>query len=162
MVSFEKVDKDSLTELAAMADEVWHEFFPRIITMGQIDYMVEKFQSRGAMEKQIDDGYSYYFIMDDGRKVGYTGIQPKDGKLFLSKLYIMKPYRKKGYAGKAFVFLADFCRENGLKSIWLTVNRHNDDAVGVYKKKGFTVIREQKADIGNGYVMDDYVMELKV
>lgn len=162
MVAFEKVDKDSLPVLAAMADTVWHEFFPCILTAGQIDYMVEKFQSQAAIEKQIEDGYIYYFILDEGERIGYMGVQPKNGKLFLSKLYILEPYRKKGYAGKAFAFLVDYCREHGLKSIWLTVNRHNDHAVGVYKKKGFTAVREQKTDIGNGYIMDDFVMELKV
>lgn len=159
MVTFEMVKRDGLPALAAMADTVWHEFFPCILTAGQIDYMVEKFQSQAALARQIEDGYSYYFILDEGERVGYMGIQPKDGKLFLSKLYILEPYRQKGYAGKAFAFLAGYCREHSLKSIWLTVNRHNDHAIGVYKNKGFTVVREQKTDIGSGYIMDDYVME---
>lgn len=160
MVTFEKVTPETLPVLADMADVVWHEFFPCILTPEQIDYMVEKFQSQPAMTAQMAEGYEYYFILDGDTRVGYTGIHPENGRLFLSKLYILKDFRQKGYAQKAFDFLASYCRERDLHSIWLTVNRHNTGAIHAYKKRGFTVIREQKADIGNGFVMDDYVMEL--
>ena len=36
---------------------------------------------------------------------------------------------------------------------------NNNHAIEVYKHKGFVVIRKQVADIGNGFVMDDYVFE---
>jgi hypothetical protein len=47
----------------------------------------------------------------------------------------------------------------GLTSIYLNVNKHNS-AVEFYLKKGFIKDREMVLDIGNGYVMDDYVMRL--
>ena len=54
------------------------------------------------------------------------------------------------------------CRDNDMCSIYLTVNRHNTHAYEVYLHKGFTVIREEVNDIGFGFVMDDYIMELIV
>ena len=48
--------------LAGVANEVWHEFFPCILSDEQIDYMVDKFQSYDAMKKQMEDGYEYYFV----------------------------------------------------------------------------------------------------
>jgi ribosomal protein S18 acetylase RimI-like enzyme len=49
----------------------------------------------------------------------------------------------------------------GNKSLLLNVNRDNP-ALGFYKKKGFEIIKTEDIDIGNGYFMNDYVMELKI
>ena len=56
---------EQLNILASVANEVWHEFFPCILSAEQIDYMVDKFQSYDAMKKQMEDGYEYYFLMDN-------------------------------------------------------------------------------------------------
>lgn len=125
--------------------------------------MVEKFQSYDAMKNQMkNDGYEYYFITADDKILGYTGIKKEEERLFLSKLYLLKENRGKGYASEAFKFLINYCKENDLKSIYLTVNKQNEHTIAVYKQKGFEVIDTQVADIGNGYVMDDYIMELKL
>ena len=39
----------------------------------------------------------------------------------------------------------------------LNVNKYNS-AIAFYKKKNFRIIKEELIDIGEGYVMDDYVM----
>lgn len=154
---------EQLKTLSEKANIVWHEFFPCILTEGQIDYMVEKFQSYDAMKNQMEnDGYEYYFITADNTILGYTGIKKEANRLFLSKLYLLKENRGKGYASAAFEFLIQYCKENDLKSIYLTVNKQNERTISVYKKKGFEVIDTQVADIGNGYVMDDYIMEMKI
>ena len=151
---------EGVKELSSLAEEIWREHFTPILPEGQVDYMLEKFQSVPAMTKQLrEEGYRYFLIQKDGQSIGYTGVRPENGRLFLSKLYLKKEERGKGYAGEAFRFLEDICRKEGLSSIWLTVNRHNDGPIAVYRKKGFRVIREQAADIGGGYVMDDYIME---
>jgi ribosomal protein S18 acetylase RimI-like enzyme len=41
------------------------------------------------------------------------------------------------------------------------VNRHNR-ALHFYEKQGFKIIREEDIDIGSGYFMNDYVMELTI
>lgn len=149
---------------AALADVIWHEFFPSVLSTEQIDYMVEKFQSARAMKEQISsEGYRYYLLFGGGERVGYIAVRPdSDGRLFLSKLYIKKEHRGKGYATEVFEFLKGYCRENGLSSVWLTVNRHNDGAVSVYEKRGFKKIGEGVTDIGNGFVMDDFYFQLDV
>lgn len=155
---------DQLKRVAAIADEIWHEFFPCIISDGQIDYMVKKFCSFEAMKKNIaEEDYIYYIISRNGEAVGYTAIKPQsDGRLFLSKIYLFKQHRGKGYARSVMELHKEFCRKNGLSAIWLTVNKHNDSSVGAYKKMGFEVIGEDVTDIGSGYVMDDYFMQLDI
>ncbi|MFA5658401.1 MAG: GNAT family N-acetyltransferase [Oscillospiraceae bacterium] len=149
--------------LAKIADEIWHEHFSAILSPEQIDYMVDVFQSYSAINEQLKKlGYSYYFLEADSNPIGYIGLKQENNKLFLSKLYILKEYRGKGYASRAFEFLEEMCREKHLKAIWLTVNRNNETPIKVYEKKGFVTIREQVSDIGNGFVMDDFVMEKEI
>ena len=154
--------KEQIKEMTDLANEIWHEYFISILPAGQIDYMVEKFQSAGAVEEQLaNQNYQYFMLWLSDRLIGYTGIveQPKEKKLFLSKLYIEKSFRGRGYASRTFEFLEQFCRRKGLSMIWLTVNRFNDNTIRIYEKKGFVKARTQAADIGGGYIMDDYIME---
>lgn len=154
---------EQIKQLAELASKIWHEYFTVLLTAEQIDYMVDKFQSEHAMKDQMQNqNYEYYFLEVDGQIVGYTGIKPEDDKLFLSKLYIQKEYRKKGYSHLMFDFIIDLCKKRKLKSVYLTVNKYNDGSIAVYNKKGFKNIRSQVTDIGNGFVMDDYVFELEI
>ena len=163
-LSFRQVETGEDIEAAArLASEIWHEYFISIISIEQIDYMLDKFQSHHALEAQIErQGYEYYFMQADGRNVGYIGIKPEETKLLLSKFYLLKAHRGQGYASQAMGFLEELCKQRKLNAIWLTVNRHNASTIAVYEKKGFRTVREQVADIGGGYVMDDYIMEREI
>lgn len=158
-----RVKEEEMPCLAELASRVWHEYFPCILTEEQIDYMVERFQSLNAMTDQVEhQGYAYYFLQDGGETVGYMGIRPEEETIFLSKLYLTKENRGKGYASQAFSFLEEYGRRTGKKAIWLTVNKYNDHTISVYRHRGFQTVRSQVSDIGDGYVMDDYVMEKEI
>ena len=61
---------------AALANEIWHEFFPAILSAEQIDYMVEKFQSVRAMKEQIgSEGYKYFLLFRGRERVGYIAVR---------------------------------------------------------------------------------------
>lgn len=162
---FEQVTtKEQISRLAALADEIWHEWFPEIISVRQIDYMLNRFQSVKAITDQLaKNHYEYYFITLDGEIIGYFGIQPQENnRLFLSKIYIRKDCRGKGLGSQTFERIKAICKERGFTSVWLTVNKHNDSSVAVYKKIGFKIIGEDITDIGNGFVMNDYFFELSI
>ena len=165
MLEFIKCETDhKLRRTAEMASDIWHECFDGVISDEQIDYMVDNFQSFAAIKKQIaTQGYEYYNFVLDGTRIGYFAIAPQqDGTLFLSKLYMYKEYRGNGYASAAFEYIKGIARERGLKSVWLTVNRYNTDAIKVYQAFGMKAIRDQVTDIGNGFVMDDHVFSIDV
>jgi len=157
-------EKSEIVEIAALADKIWHEHYGKLLTPGQIDYMVEKFQSVPAITKAIaEDGYTYYIIRDGEEAVGYTAVQPsEDGSLFLSKLYLRADYRGRKISRLVLAMLEKRCLAEGYSSIWLTVNRGNLSSIAAYKKLGFVIEREAVADIGQGYVMDDYVMRYPI
>jgi diamine N-acetyltransferase len=155
---------EEIAEVARLAAEIWHEYYVSIITIDQIDYMVGKYQTIQAITDQIHiQGYEYYlFHRDDLFTIGYMSVRQEEEKLFLSKLYIGKEHRGQGYASQSFAFLDKLCKNRNLSHIWLTVNRHNESSISVYEEKGFRTVREQIADIGNGFVMDDFVMEKEI
>lgn len=155
---------DELREVSVLAESIWHECFPGIISEAQIDYMVEKFQSYGAMKIQTEEqDYTYLAVRDEGELCGYIGIKPEsDDRFFLSKLYLRKDKRGRGIASVMLRRVFEEARSAGKKYVYLTVNKHNDQAVAVYKKTGFTVKELIVTDIGAGFVMDDFVMEYKL
>lgn len=150
-------------KISELAHIIWREHYSAILSPQQIEYMLEKFQTPEAMQKAAADGYGYYIIKRLGVPIGYIGLKLNEpqGKLFLSKLYILSDYRGNGYARDALMQLEDMCRKNRLCAIWLTVNKYNP-SYEAYKKMGFNTIKEAVTDIGGGFVMDDYIMEKEV
>ena len=153
---------DQLRRVSEIADEIWHEYFPGIITSEQVDYMVKKFCSFEAEKENIKEGYEYFFIKKGGRDIGYTAVKPDGDRLFLSKLYLKKESRGKGYARSVTQMLKEKAKNAGHRAVWLTVNRHNDSTIAAYKALGYKITGEGVCDIGGGFVMDDYYMELEV
>lgn len=159
-----KVHTESeIQTLAKQAVGIWNEHYIGIITKEQVDYMIRKFQSAEAVTRQIEtDGYEYFNLNVNQDPIGYLALKEEGSKLFLSKLYMLKEARGKGYASEAMMFLEYLCKQRDLEVIWLTVNRENLHTIEVYKKKGFKIVAEEVNDIGHGFVMDDYIMEKKV
>ena len=122
--------------------------------------MVDKFQSENAMTEQINnENYTYFYIMYDNQKAGYIGLSSKQDYLFLSKIYIKGEYRHKGIGTKAFDFVKEYAEANGFNKIRLTVKKNNQNSINAYIKWGFQTVDAVVTDIGNGFVMDDYIME---
>lgn len=148
--------------IAALAEKIWHEHFTDIIGEEQVNYMVDKFQSFPALKDQIQNGYEYFQIQKDGALAGYTGVHEENGALFLNKLYIKKDCRGQHLSTEAFHYLIELCKKRGLKKIWLTCNKYNANTLAIYDHLGFDVTDEQVADIGNGFVMDDYILTYNI
>ena len=73
-----------------------------------------------------------------------------------------KEARNRHLSTKTIQYLKTLCQKRGLSSIWFTCNKYNTNTLAVYHHLGFETVRSQVADIGNGYVMDDYILECRV
>ena len=82
--------------------------------------------------------------------------------LHTTQAYLKKEARGKGYFSVLLHFLEEQAKENNVHTIWLTVNKYNQHSIAVYEHKGFKKVRMQEADIGNGFIMDDYIMEKEI
>ena len=145
-----------------IAREVWTEAYEGVVPRAQTDYMVEKFQTVPALREQISRGYTYLLVTVDGTPAGYCGYVPDDRGLFLSKIYIRKEFRGTGLSSRLFDILRVTARTMGKDRVHLTVNRDNARAIAVYEHEGFSVSGTADTDIGEGFVMNDYLMEMRV
>lgn len=151
---------EDVQRVAELARRIWTQHFVPIIGEAQTVYMLERFQSVAAVTRQIaDDGYRYYLMMGSAGPAGYVAVQPQGETLFLSKLYVDLPCRRKGIARQAVTFLEGICRDEGFSRIRLTVNKRNFSAIAAYDRLGFVRVADTVTDIGGGFVMDDSVLE---
>jgi RimJ/RimL family protein N-acetyltransferase len=163
MEIIEANSKDLIKKAVEIAGEVWRQYYPSIISKEQIEYMLEKFQSFDAVSEQIaNENYRYFLMKEGGVFEGFFAIAPKDNSLFLSKIYIKQAKRGLGFAKKSISFIKDIAEKEGFDNIILTVNRGNEPSIKAYLKLGFKISGEVDADIGGGYVMNDYEMRLEV
>ncbi|MBR6987358.1 MAG: GNAT family N-acetyltransferase [Clostridiales bacterium] len=155
-----KSDTEGINEMSRMATEIVRDYYDPIIGKAQNDYMLKLFQTPEAISEQLEHGYRYYFARGNGKNLGFFAFYPRENALYLSKLYLYKEVRGKGYAREIMEFLKTQARELGFNRIELNVNRNNDSRF-IYEKLGFTVAWEEKNDIGNGFYMDDYVYAIE-
>ena len=161
MVQFKlaKTNLDFKT-ISVLAKNIWTEHYTPIIGLDQVNYMLEKFQSEIAIQNQINiDSYKYYLIINKNTAIGYLSIKNNDDALFLSKIYIDKSCRGKGFGKIAINFIEEKAKDLNCQKIYLTVNKYNMNSIMAYQKIGFIKTEELVIDIGNGYVMDDFRME---
>lgn len=161
-VEMDAEDPAAVARMSSLATAIVKEHFDPIIGPAQNDYMIGRFQTVEAIRDMSAHGYRYYFVVGaEGREIGFIAFVPRESSLYLSKFYLEKESRGKGYAHRMMSFVADAAREAGLNAITLNVNRGND-ARFAYEAMGFQITRCEVNDIGSGYVMDDYVYELRL
>ncbi|MFC4219471.1 GNAT family N-acetyltransferase [Flagellimonas marina] len=151
--------KSDIKTVASLARTIWTEHYTPIIGLGQVNYMLNRFQSAKAIQDQLEKEIAYYLLQFKEEFVGYFSFDIDEDFLFLSKLYVLKSARGNGIAKTAITFMESYSRERGIPKIRLTVNKYNSNSIKAYEKMGFVNVDSIIQDIGNGYVMDDYVLE---
>ncbi len=152
-------ETNEIAIVVSLADAIWREHYTSIIGKDQVDYMLGKFQSAEAIKTQIDEGARYHLLLYNNTPAGYCSFYLKESELFLSKIYLRKTLRGKGLGGKMLKFIQDEAVNNGLRQISLTVNKNNAKSIAAYVKLGFKKVKPIVIDIGNGFIMDDFLME---
>ena len=145
----------------AIAERVWEKhYIPNIISQQQMDFMMEWMYSLDSLVKQRDEGATFFMIKNDGSTAGYISINDTNGELFLNKFYIDNEYQRLNIGSEILrLALAEFPQATNIR---LQVNRNNFKAINFYFKNGFSIERAEDFDIGNGYLMEDFVMVKKL
>lgn len=162
MISAANTPQD-IEAIVKLGKQIWNQYYVPIIGQDQVDYMLDKFQSITALTDQIQNQHYHYFKIEaDQNLVGYIGLQHRQESLFLSKLYVVDSARGIGLGRQGVEFCKQYARDNHFKKIELTVNKHNVLAITAYERIGFIRTAEVVMDIGQGYVMDDYIFEMEI
>jgi ribosomal protein S18 acetylase RimI-like enzyme len=146
--------------IAKLAKIIWNQHYPAIISQQQIDYMLEMMYSRQSLVEQFEKKkHSFFLVEHFDNYVGFISVNPEvNNNWFLGKFYIDQTTRGKGLGHKAFNLLLEEIKPS---QITLTVNRQNFKSINFYFKLGFKIERVADFDIGNGFVMNDFVMKWK-
>ena len=162
MLHIRNASFDDIALIRELTFKIWPQTYAAIISQQQIDYMLEMMYSEASLKKQMEDGCQFILVYDDIEPVGfaaYQEIRPTTWKLH--KIYILITQQGKGTGKFAIGHIIKEIQQQGATALQLQVNRHNK-ARSFYEKLGFVVIDEADFDIGNGYFMNDYVMEKKL
>ena len=124
--------------------------------------MLDLMYGESSLREQMEKDHSFLILSDHNEPQGfasYSEIEPSLWKLH--KLYVLPSYQGKGGGRSLIDFILNDVKSKGGKALQLNVNRNNK-AKDFYERLGFRVIRSEDIDIGNGYFMNDYIMELRV
>ena len=148
-----------VNEVVALAKEIWTDHYTPFLADGQVPYMLQKFQSRTAIKRQMAEGHNYFLIGDSQSSFGYFDFVMESDVIFISKFYLLTSARSKGFGKRVLDFITERAKEAQLLKLRLTVNKYNGVAISFYQKAGFIQSKSVVVDIGNGFVMDDFVYE---
>jgi GNAT superfamily N-acetyltransferase len=167
-------DVDDINTIGFLAQQIWPNTYASIITPEQISYMLKLFYSPDSLMDQMKkQKHSFVLAELEEEPVGFASFSALDktGLYKLHKLYIMPDRQGKGLGKALLDFIIEEIKtanpdaandtQGKAMALRLTVNRFNP-ALNFYERIGFSKIKEEKTEIGNGFIMDDYIMELQL
>jgi GNAT superfamily N-acetyltransferase len=145
-----------------LAYQIWPPTYSQILTKEQIEYMLDFLYSLKALEEQMENlRHKFIIACDLTQPVAFASysfpFEPSVCKLH--KLYALPEQQGKGLGRLLIDHIIYEIKLLGAIALQLNVNRQNK-AKNFYEHLGFSIIGEENIDIGNGYFMTDYIMEL--
>ena len=166
MTDIRKVGTENIATIRNLAIRAWKVAYKDILTPGQMDYMLEQIYSPASLQNQVTNlGHQFVILYENNIAAGFASYSSKGGTSptvqRLHKIYLDPVHQGKGFGYTLINFVIAEAKAAGATDLELNVNRHNP-AQAFYRKIGFTIIREEDIDIGNGYFMNDFVMNLEL
>ena len=147
--------------IATLARVIWQDAYAAIITQAQIDYMLDqRYNAPRLLAELAKPGYWWDQAFVDGERVGFLSCLLSDtpGEIKLDKLYVLPSQHGRGVGRALVAHVEAAARRDGARTLILNVNKNNAKAIAAYRACGFSTREAVVADIGGGFVMDDYVM----
>jgi GNAT superfamily N-acetyltransferase len=161
-LSISTANIDDLHLVKHLAHIIWPHTFQSILSTEQIAYMLDLMYHPEVLRQQVVSGRCTFLLLyADNVPVGFAAYElnfNQQSSAKLHKIYLLPRMQGQG-AGKFLMnAVVAAARQHQQRSLYLNVNRHNN-AVKFYEHYGFSIIREEDIDIGNGFFMNDYIME---
>ncbi|MBL7963242.1 MAG: GNAT family N-acetyltransferase [Flavobacteriales bacterium] len=160
-VSVRPATAADLHAIHAIAHCAWPVAYGQILSPDQLAYMLERMYALSALREQVLKGHRYLLAEADGGPIGFAGYEHayrSTRHTRLHKLYVLPEVKGLGVGRALLGAVASAARAAGDDHLELNVNRFNP-ARHWYARQGFQIVRDEVIDIGQGYVMDDHVME---
>ena len=150
-----------LPAIAAIAEVIWRQHYPGIISPEQIEYMLERMYALPLLRDELTrQGICYDRLLVDSHLSGFASYGPAGDTAMvkLHKLYVLPEMHGRGLGSRLLQHCEIAAKGMGARRLSLTVNKRNIRAIAAYRRNGFDVADEIVTDIGGGFVMDDYLM----
>lgn len=149
-----------------LARRSWENAYAEILSEEQMEYMLSEMYSEQEIENHLQNPNYHYYLIEDESNNSYEGFigyehNYEEQTTKLHRIYLVPESKGKGFGKSALQFLNEKVSENGNSRIILNVNKYNA-ARNFYESQGYKVYGEGVFDIGNGFVMDDFLMEFLI
>jgi diamine N-acetyltransferase len=144
-----------------LAHTIWPHTYNQILSAAQLNYMLQKIYAVEVLQYEMEHKTADYFIAynDTDETIGFACLGNIEATTIkLHKIYLLPATQGKGLGKQLLKYCISTAQQQGYTSMVLNVNRHNN-ALNFYKAVGFIIIDEVDIDIGEGYFMNDYVMQ---
>jgi len=164
VIIIQPATRDDIPTLRALARRIWLEYYPGIISREQIDYMLARMYSAKALRREMSEGVAWDLVRRQTEPVGFIScsFDAAARQVKLSKLYLLPAWHGHGIGRQMLQHVQARSAELGALEIWLQVNKQNIRAIRAYERAGFSVRESVVTDIGGGFVMDDFIMVLRL
>jgi diamine N-acetyltransferase len=164
-MQIKKAGIEDIATIQELAEVIWPKAYAQIISATQLRYMLDLIYSKPALISQLEKGHQFILAIENNEAIGFASFSQKneiESTTFrLHKIYVLPNVPTKGIGSFLLSYVCNESIQQGATQLELNVNKYNP-AMQFYLKKGFTVLRDEVIDIGEGYVMDDYVMVKKL
>lgn len=153
--------EENIADLVQLARDIWYAHYPSIITVEQIEYMLDQRYRPEIIRSQLASNTAWWDkLLLDGAMVAFASYELAEhaDAMKLDKLYVRYDLRGRGYGSLLMQHVEECARAHGRTRLYLQVNKNNASAIDAYLRNGFEVTEAARFDIGRGFIMDDYVM----
>ena len=162
MIEVKQIHSEEIFIVHQLAHDIWPDTYKDVLTKQQIDYMLDWMYNIQTLQEQVQTGQLFYLLTENGRPTGFLGLEPNypDADVMrVHKIYVLPDKQGKGLGRELINQAMNIAFDLDCHTIHLNVNRFNR-SVDFYKHIGFKITGEEDLDIGKGYLMEDYIMEL--
>ncbi len=163
-MTFTVATHSQLEIIQDLAKAIWPDAYGAILSQEQLEYMMEMMYSLNSLENQLKNNIVFLLAKEDNDFIGFASYElnfQNSNKTKIHKLYVLPTIQGKGFGKNLILHIQEIAKKNSNAALILNVNKYNK-AKDFYLHNQFEIADSLVVDIGNGYVMDDFVMEKKI
>lgn len=162
-MDFRIATADDRALINRIASEIWAHTYSHMMSGEQLDYMFEMmYAPENLLKAMTEDGQTFLIFSDGAKDIGYISYQTLAGNdFYLQKIYLLPSLQGRGDGRRMLEMLLAHLREVNPDAarLRLNVNRDNTRAIEFYRRNGFDIIGRRDHHVGNGFYMNDYILE---
>lgn len=163
MIAIKQATIEDIPEIQHIAYATWPLVYEPILGKAQLTYMLDLIYSASSLETQMRNGSTFLLVKENNEPVAFAAYFLKELSVYkLDKLYTLPNQQGKGLGTMLINYIIDEIKSLGATALHLNVNRYNTKAKNYYEHLKFKVIEEVDIPIGEGFYMNDHVMEKKL